>query len=182
MGPSPTTVSVNETAFLYCQASYNPKVDLVYVWKFNGYPIDPEKNAHFVQVATKEGNVFIFLLGFFCLFCFEFLLLGFLVCGFFCWGLFFFFFFFFFFWRGVLAVVFFRFTRLTLPTRLHCVSITTNVLFNDALNTFYLRLYGVRYMINDHSDSERGNPLPPHGPLFPISSKGYFMCIIPQTG
>ena len=30
-----------------------------------------------------------------------------------------------------------------------------NVIFNDALNTFYLRLYGVRHMIKDHSDSER---------------------------
>ena len=30
-----------------------------------------------------------------------------------------------------------------------------NVLFNDALNTFYLRLYGVRYMVKDHSDSKR---------------------------
>ena len=28
-----------------------------------------------------------------------------------------------------------------------------NVLFNDALNTFYLRLYGVRHMVKDHSDS-----------------------------
>ena len=37
-----------------------------------------------------------------------------------------------------------------------------NVLFNDALNTFYLRLYGVRHMVKDHSDSEKGNPLPPH--------------------
>ena len=35
-------------------------------------------------------------------------------------------------------------------------------LFNDALNTFYLRLYGVGHMVKDHSDSERGNPLPPH--------------------
>ena len=34
-----------------------------------------------------------------------------------------------------------------------------NILFNDALNTFYLRLYGVRHMVKDHSDSERGNPL-----------------------
>ena len=34
-----------------------------------------------------------------------------------------------------------------------------NVLFNDALNTFYLRLYGVGHMVKDHSDSERGNPL-----------------------
>ena len=31
-----------------------------------------------------------------------------------------------------------------------------NVLFNVALNTFYLRLYGVRHMVKDHSDSERG--------------------------
>ena len=53
-----------------------------------------------------------------------------------------------------------------------------NVLFNDALNTFYLRLYGVRHLVKDHSDSERGNPLPPHGLLFPISSKGSFICII----
>ena len=42
-----------------------------------------------------------------------------------------------------------------------------NVLFNDTLNTFYLRLYGVGHMVKDHSDSERGNPLPPHGLLFP---------------
>ena len=31
-----------------------------------------------------------------------------------------------------------------------------NVLFNDTLNTFYLRLYGVGHMIKDHSDSENG--------------------------
>ena len=47
-------------------------------------------------------------------------------------------------------------------------------LFNDALNTFYLELYGVRHMVKDHSDSERGNPLSPHGLIFPISSKGSF--------
>ena len=34
-------------------------------------------------------------------------------------------------------------------------------IFNDALNTFYLQLYGVEHMIKDHSDSEKGNPLPP---------------------
>ena len=45
-----------------------------------------------------------------------------------------------------------------------------NVLFNDALNTFYLRLYGVRHMVKNHSDSKRGNPLLPHRLLFPISS------------
>ena len=48
-----------------------------------------------------------------------------------------------------------------------------NVLFNDALNTLYLRLYGVGHMVKDHSDSERGNPLPPHGLLFPINSNGF---------
>ena len=56
-----------------------------------------------------------------------------------------------------------------------------HVLFNDTLNTFYLRLYGVKHMVKDHSDSERENPLPPHGLLFRISSKGSFICIIPQT-
>ena len=38
-----------------------------------------------------------------------------------------------------------------------------NVLFKDALNTFYLRLYGVR-----------------DGILILISSKGSFICTIPQ--
>ena len=57
-----------------------------------------------------------------------------------------------------------------------------NVLFNDALNTFYLRLYGVRHMVKDHSDSEKGNPLTPHRLLLSINSKGSFICIIPQTG
>ena len=40
-----------------------------------------------------------------------------------------------------------------------------NVLFNDALNTFYLRLYGVGHIVKHHSDSERGNPLPPQATL-----------------
>ena len=57
-----------------------------------------------------------------------------------------------------------------------------NVLFNDALNTFYLRLYGIRHMVKDHFDSEKGNLLPPHRLLFPINSKGSFICTIPQTG
>ena len=47
---------------------------------------------------------------------------------------------------------------------------------------FILRLYDVRHMVKDHSDSEKGNPLPPHRLLFPINSKGSFICTIPQTG
>ena len=55
------------------------------------------------------------------------------------------------------------------------------VLFNNALNTFYLWLYGIKHMLKNHSGSERGNLLPPlHGLFFPISSKGTFICIIPQ--
>ena len=57
-----------------------------------------------------------------------------------------------------------------------------NVLFNDTLNTFYLRLYGVRHMVKDHSDSEKGNLLPPHRLLLSINNKGSFICTIPQTG
>ena len=57
-----------------------------------------------------------------------------------------------------------------------------NVLFNDALNTFYLQLYDVRHMVKDHSDSEKGNLLLPHRLLLSINSKGSFICTIPQTG
>ena len=35
-------------------------------------------------------------------------------------------------------------------------------------------------MVKNHSDSERGNPLPPHGLNFPISSKGSFIWAIPH--
>ena len=35
-------------------------------------------------------------------------------------------------------------------------------------STFYLQLYGVRHMVKDHSDTEKGNPLPPHRLLLSI--------------
>ena len=35
-------------------------------------------------------------------------------------------------------------------------------------------------MVKDHSDSEKGNPLLPHRLLFLISSKGSFICTIPD--
>ena len=35
-------------------------------------------------------------------------------------------------------------------------------------------------MVKDHSDTEIGNPLPPHGLLFLINSKGSFICTIPD--
>ena len=40
-------------------------------------------------------------------------------------------------------------------------------------------IYG--YMVEDHSDSERGNLMLPHGLLFPINSHGSFICTTPQT-
>ena len=47
-----------------------------------------------------------------------------------------------------------------------------NVLFNDAFNTF-LNGYMASdiIIVKDHSDSERGNPLPPHRLLFPIRTR-----------
>ena len=53
--------------------------------------------------------------------------------------------------------------------------------------TFYLTIlftvisYGIRYMVKDHSDSEKENPLPPHRLLLlSINSKGSFICTIPR--
>ena len=65
---------------------------------------------------------------------------------------------------------------------IQCNTRERNVLFNDALNTFYLRLYGVRHMVKEHSDSEKGNLLLPHRLLLSINSKGSFICTIPNTG
>ena len=51
---------------------------------------------------------------------------------------------------------------------------------------FYLMTHSTHFiygdMASDHSDSEKGNPLPPHRLLLSINSKGYFICTIPQTG
>ena len=55
-----------------------------------------------------------------------------------------------------------------------CIRKEGNVLFNDTLNTFYLWLYG-------YSGSKIENTQSPYGLLFPISIKGSFICIIPQT-
>ena len=58
--------------------------------------------------------------------------------------------------------------------------------YNGRKEIFYLTTHSTHYiygyMVKDHSDNDRGNTLPPHWLLFPISSKGSFICIIPQTG
>ena len=57
-----------------------------------------------------------------------------------------------------------------------------NVLFNDTLNTFLFTVIWRQIYVKDHSDNEKGNPLPPHRLLFTLNSKGSFICTIPQTG
>ena len=49
-------------------------------------------------------------------------------------------------------------------------------------STHFIYGYMVSDMVKEHSDSEKGNPLLPHRLLFPINSKGSFICTIPQTG
>ena len=40
---------------------------------------------------------------------------------------------------------------------------------------FYLRLYGIRHMLKNHSNSETGNLLPPLNILFMLNSTGSFI-------
>ena len=42
-------------------------------------------------------------------------------------------------------------------------------------STHFIYGYMASDMVKDHSDSERGNPLPPDGLLFLINSKGSFI-------
>ena len=60
-----------------------------------------------------------------------------------------------------------------------CFPVSGMFYLNSTLNTFYLRLYCIVHMVEDHSDSERGNPLLSHGLLFLINSKGSFISTIP---
>ena len=55
-------------------------------------------------------------------------------------------------------------------------------LMTHSTHFIYGYMDGTRHMVKDHSDSERGNTLLPHGLLFLISSNDSFMCTIPQTG
>ena len=54
---------------------------------------------------------------------------------------------------------------------------------NERKEIFYLTthsthfIYGVSYMVKDHSDSERGNPLPPQRLLFPFWPHVWFQAV-----
>ena len=63
--------------------------------------------------------------------------------------------------------------------------VTDSIVLRDAKActfTLPLRSYGVVHMVKDHSDSERGNLLPPHGLLFPICQQGFFYVNHPSDG
>ena len=49
-------------------------------------------------------------------------------------------------------------------------------------STHFIYGYMASDIVKNHSDSEKGNPLPPHRLLLSISSKGSFICTIPHTG
>ena len=51
-----------------------------------------------------------------------------------------------------------------------------NSLFNDTQHILFTVIWHQTYCKGP--DSDRGNPLPPHRLLFPISSKGSFICPI----
>ena len=55
-----------------------------------------------------------------------------------------------------------------------------SVLFKDTFNTFIYGYMVLDHLVKDHSDTERGNLLLPHGLLFLISSQGSFICTIPD--
>ena len=55
-----------------------------------------------------------------------------------------------------------------------------DVSFNDALNTFYLRLYGVRHMVKDES-ARKETRCCHMGYSFRLAAS-FFICIIPKTG
>ena len=63
------------------------------------------------------------------------------------------------------------FNSIRIARELFYVKSRRKEMFSLMTQSTHLRLYGVRRMVKDHSDSERGNPLPPlHGLLFPIRS------------
>ena len=66
--------------------------------------------------------------------------------------------------------------------RLHSGMDGRKCFFNVPLNTFYLRLFGVGYIVNDHLARMETRCRHYMGYSFSISNKELFICTIPQTG
>lgn len=58
--PRPTHVTVNHTAFMYCQASYDHKYDITHVWKLNGKVIDFRLSPEFYDVCKLNKSIRIY--------------------------------------------------------------------------------------------------------------------------
>ena len=63
-----------------------------------------------------------------------------------------------------------------------CMYVCMGMIYLTTHSTHFIHAYMASDMVMDHSDSKRGNPLPPHRLLFSISSKGSFICTTPHTG
>ena len=48
-----STAINNETIFIRCEASYEPELDLIYVWNKNGHRIDIEKDFYYELVSIE---------------------------------------------------------------------------------------------------------------------------------
>ncbi|XP_064594777.1 contactin-like isoform X2 [Liolophura sinensis] len=58
--PSSKSVLLNETTFMFCQASYNPVYDMVYLWTLNGRDIDVTNNPYFGWgTGENSGGLYI---------------------------------------------------------------------------------------------------------------------------
>ena len=64
--PENVIVEMNKTAYIMCEASYNPALDLTYTWSHNGKKIDwkLEKYYHdyYKSVSAVTRDVFYFIL------------------------------------------------------------------------------------------------------------------------
>ncbi|KAK3105542.1 hypothetical protein FSP39_000096 [Pinctada imbricata] len=50
-----TQVKENQTALILCQASYDPALDLIYVWKFNGRMLDIKNNPFYEKTTAYNA-------------------------------------------------------------------------------------------------------------------------------
>ena len=63
-----------------------------------------------------------------------------------------------------------------------CVRERDKFFYLTTHSTHFIYGYMASDMVKHHSDSEKGNPLPPHRLLLSINSNGSFICTIPQRG
>ncbi|XP_069759212.1 contactin-1-like isoform X2 [Narcine bancroftii] len=54
--PSNIDVTMGENGTMECHASYDPTLDLAFIWSTNGYPIDFDKERDFMEYRVLEGG------------------------------------------------------------------------------------------------------------------------------